>query len=91
MRKLATWLIVTLGVAALVRRLRRRATAPAPATPATPAADPADELRRRLAETRTESVASDAAPDATVSDRRAEVHDEGRAAIDEMRSRPTEE
>jgi hypothetical protein len=41
----------------------------------------------KLAESRTESAATDAVPEATVSERRAEVHDEARAALDEMRSR----
>jgi hypothetical protein len=87
MRKLATWVVVTLGIAALLHRLKRRRAAAEPGPPIAPAADPADELRRKLAESRTESAATEAVPEATVSERRAEVHDEARAALDEMRSR----
>ena len=89
MRRRLTWLLVSAGIAALVRRLRRRTnepTAPAdlPATDAT--SDPADELRRKLAETRSdEERADEPLPEASVEDRRAEVHAEGRAALDDMR------
>jgi len=115
MRKLITWLLVTLGIAALVRRLRRRdepaqqasqqaepasqtaqqasqeaqqASQPADAAPAEPAADdPADELRRRLADSRSADEPANAptAPEATVEERRADVHEQGRATLDEMR------
>ena len=87
MRKLATWVVVSLGIAALLHRRKRRRAAAETATPIVPAADPADELRRKLAESRTESVTPEAVPDATGSERRADVHDEARAALDEMRSR----
>ena len=93
MRKLLMWIVVTIGIAALVRKLRGRGTtevsefeAPVepPAVPATD--DPADDLRRKLSETRTAAPAVDTTlePEATVDELRAEVHDEGRAAIDEM-------
>ena len=88
MRKLLTWLVVTLGIAALVRRLRRREEpveiAPAPATPAE---DPAQELRRKLDENRTEEAApttASPAEEASVEERRAEVHEQGRATLEEM-------
>ncbi|HXG75855.1 MAG TPA: hypothetical protein VNJ53_04740, partial [Gaiellaceae bacterium] len=62
MRKLLTWLVVSLGIAALVRRLRRRSagapavgTAEAPPPAAQEDDDPADELRRKLAESREET------------------------------------
>jgi len=97
MRKLLTWLLVTLGVAALVRKLRRRreeaeqaavgsvATDTAPAAAPEPAtADPADELRRKLAETRTDDEGSAEPADASVDERRAEVHEQGRATLDQM-------
>lgn len=92
MRKLVTWLLVSLGIAALVRRLRRRDEAaswqaePPSAEPA--AGDPADELRRRLAESRSadEPVEAPTEPEATPEERRADVHEQGRATIDEMRS-----
>jgi predicted lipid-binding transport protein (Tim44 family) len=114
MRKLITWIVVTIGIAALVRKLRSRGTADE-AVSSPSAADPADELRQKLASTREpEPAAADAeapaevpakagaaetadefrpvepptpepASEAAIDERRAEVHDEGRAAIDEMR------
>ena len=80
---------MTLGVAALVRKLRRRAEAPsAPAEPGTPTpSDHADELRRKLAESRVDQPEpAGTAPEGSVEERRADVHAEGRAALDEMRS-----
>jgi hypothetical protein len=84
-RRLLTWLVVTLGIAALVRKLRRRAEASsAPATPI--AHDHADELRRKLAESRVdEPEPAGAVPEGSVDERRADVHAEGRAKLDEMR------
>jgi hypothetical protein len=95
MRKLLTWVAVSLGLAALLRRLRgRRPTdEPLPATDA----DPADELRRTLAETREDEMPVPGVPpgpepaidepgsdDASVDEQRTAVHDLGRAAIEEM-------
>ena len=95
MRKLVTWLLVTLGIAALVRRLRRREE-PVEIAPATPTEDPADELRRKLAESRTEESMPGAAPEAvstpgdeaSVDERRAGVHEQGRATLQEMQPPP---
>jgi len=95
MRKLLTWVLVTLGIAALVRKLRRRgeaapetAWAPTSAEPAateSPSVDPADELRQKLAETRPgEASSSEEAEEGSVEERRAELHDQARATIDEM-------
>jgi hypothetical protein len=97
MRKLFAWILVTLGIAALIRKLRRRSEAEAPFAPASPPAtepteDPADELRRKLAETRTEDESPPAEPDVTetppadasVEERRASVYEQGRSALDEM-------
>jgi hypothetical protein len=92
MRRLLTWLAVSLGIAALVRRLRRSnrpvASVPADEPVAEPAADddPADELRRKLAESRAadQPVAVPPSP-VTVEERRAEVHGQGRSALEEMR------
>jgi hypothetical protein len=108
MRKLITWIVVTIGIAALVRKLRSRGKEHE-AEPPPPAADPADELRQKLASTRETEPAAEAeaapveaaapaeefrpvepstpdpASDTAIDERRAEVHDEGRAAIDEMR------
>jgi hypothetical protein len=92
-RRLLTWVVVTLGIAALIRRLRRRSRdeeassdAGAGAAVETDAEDdPADELRRKLAETRTEDEPESSVPPASsVEERRTEVHGQGRATLDEM-------
>jgi hypothetical protein len=86
MRRLLTWLAVSLGIAALARRLRRMRTARARgADPEARVEDPADELRRKLAEARIEAMATVPAAPETVEERRAEVHDQGRSALEEMR------
>jgi hypothetical protein len=53
-RRLLTWIAAGLGIAALVRHLRRQQAdeAPAAGTVSDSAADPAAELRRKLAESR---------------------------------------
>ena len=73
-------LLVVTGLAALVAYfLRRRSPAPKPIE-----ADPAEELRRKLDETR--GRPDDPTEPATdLDDRRQEVHDRARAAADEMR------
>jgi hypothetical protein len=84
-RRLIQIAIVALGVRAFLRwRKRRRAEAEG-VTAEPPEADPADELRQKLAESRTEDDAPEA-PDATVEDRRADVHEQGRATLDDMNS-----
>jgi hypothetical protein len=47
--------------------------------------DPADELRRKLAESRAEDEPAASAPPVSVEERRAEVHGQGRSALEEMR------
>ncbi len=90
MRRLLTWLIVTVGIGALVRRLKRHhqpALDPPTRAPTT-GDDPAEELRRKLAESRTAEEEAPEAPGAseeTVDDRRADVHEQGRAALGDMR------
>lgn len=88
MRRLLTWLVVTVGIGALVRRLKRRHQ-PALGDTAQPPAggdDPADELRRKLAEARAEEPPEPPEPpEETVEDRRADVHEQGRSALDDMR------
>jgi hypothetical protein len=105
MRKLVTWLLVTLGpitlgIAALVRKLRRkrqrgRAEAPSAKTTAVATApdvavaqdDPAEELRRKLADSREDAAAKpsgEGAPEPSIDERRTDVHEQARAAIDEM-------
>jgi hypothetical protein len=95
MRARIAWLAGTAGAGvALYRKLKR---APAPTE------DPrAEELRRKLDESRTiveEREEFEAAetpvdevtgPEAEVQDRRKAVHERGRAAADEMRGRSTE-
>lgn len=78
--------LVALGIRAFLRwRKRRRAEAELESAPPP---DPADELRQKLAESRSEEGAAEAEPtaDASVEDRRAEVHAQGRATMDEMTS-----
>jgi len=90
MRRLLKWLLITLGIAAIVRKLRARRRTDELSAEGAAAGDPADELRRKLAETREPEPPSSPIGDTTtqesVEDRRASVHDEGHAAIDEMRS-----
>jgi hypothetical protein len=82
MRRRLTWLLVTLGIVALVRRLRRKPEAELE----TPETDPADELRRKLADSRSdEEMSPPEPPEATVEERRGDVHEQARAALDEMR------
>ena len=90
MRKLIKIALVAIGVRAFLRwRKRRRAeqeleSGPPPQSPP----DPADQLRQKLAESRADDDAvepeGEAPADASVQDRRAEVHAQGRATVDEM-------
>ena len=87
MRTLVRWIVVTFGIAALVRWLRSRKAAPEPAeTLEAPSAveDPAEELRRKLAESRGEAGDAESAPEPTLEERRADVHAQGRAVLEEM-------
>jgi hypothetical protein len=84
-RKLLKWIVVTIGITALVHWFRRRGAEPEIAAPTTE--DPAEELRRKLAESREadEPVQAPAASEPTVEERRADVHEQGRATLDEMK------
>jgi len=86
-RKLIKIALVALGIRAVLRWWKRR-RAELDAQPQPP--DPADQLRQKLADSRveeTESAESDATPaEASVADRRAEVHEQGRATLDEMKT-----
>ena len=87
MRKLIKIALVALGTRAFLRwRKRRQAEAKPESGP--PPSDPADQLRQKLADSRSEEGATepDAAPEASVEDRRADVHAQGRATVDEMTS-----
>jgi hypothetical protein len=82
------------GVAALARYLARRERAKAAVAPSVPATDPADELRRKLSESRSEPSATDEPVDVTeppesLEERRARVHAKAEAAIAEMQEPPT--
>jgi Family of unknown function (DUF6203) len=91
-RRLVKIALVALGIRWLLKRRKRRReereAAQLPPTPAVPTADPADELRQKLAASRTEAEPDETepAPAPSVADRRAEVHGQGRAALDDMQS-----
>ena len=87
MRRLLTWIVVTIGIAALVRRLRRR-NQQDEAVLGEAEDDPADELRRTLADSRSDDEPP--APAASVGERRSSVHEEGRSTLEEMRGTDTE-
>lgn len=78
MKRLLTWVAGAAGGLAAYRAASRRTADPAPADD--PVRDPALELRAKLAQTRAEERKPDG-PD----DRRRAVHEQARAAIDEMR------
>jgi hypothetical protein len=86
MRRLLTWLGVAAGALLVFRGLfRRRRRTPAPET----AGDPAEELKRKLAESRTDDEApapepESGTPQPSLDERRRAVHDKARAAIDDM-------
>jgi hypothetical protein len=99
-KRVLAWFAGLVGIAALGRLLarRRRAaqTAPVPPPPAAVEqgavaaaadGDPADELRRKLAETREAEAETGADPGPaaeSLEERRARVHAKARAAIDAM-------
>ena len=95
MRRLTAWIGGVAGGVAAYRLFRRRPqvapeplAAPPPPEPAEPD-ERAEELRAKLAENRAvdEPPPIEAEePPAAVDDRRQRVHEEGRAALDEMKS-----
>jgi hypothetical protein len=89
MRRFLAWLACGTGAAFVFRwRLRRR-------RPSEAAPDPAEELKRKLQESRAEEPGTQAAepeePRTGVDERRRLVHERGRAAVDEMRDRGARE
>ncbi len=89
MRRLLTGLGIASAAAVVLARFRRRKHAPPPA------ADPAEELKQKLAETRTDEAppAVDSEPEsqpepeeqtAPLDERRRAVHDRARVAMDDM-------
>ena len=100
MRRLTAWIGGVAGGITTYRWLRRRSQAAAGPTPEAPPPDPdgrADELREKLAESRAaEPTVEEALPEPVIEeeqameeeapeDRRRRVHEEGRAALDEMK------
>lgn len=94
MRRLVKWIGGTAGGIAAYRFVRRQEAALQPSPEVAPEEPDtrAEELRTKLAETRAaEPVEDDEEPEPPAEpqppeDRRQRVHEEGRAAIDEMRS-----
>ena len=88
MRKLIKIALVALGIRAFLRwRKSRHEAVETTSLPPEPASDPAGELRRKLAESREDDTPLDAdAQPVAVADRRADVHEQGRATLDEMTS-----
>lgn len=91
-KRFVDWIAGAVGGIALYRLLQRWRGEelepwPEPATAEEPD-ERAEELRAKLAETRAaeeESAPAEPVPPETLDDRRRRVHEEGRAAIDEMR------
>ena len=80
MRRFLTGLGLAAAAAVVLGRFRRRKQAP-------PAADPAEELKQKLAETRTDEAPPEPEPDeqeAPLDERRRAVHDRARATMDDM-------
>lgn len=91
MRRLIAWIGGTVGGIAAYRFVRRQEAALQPSPePATSESDArAEELRAKLAESRTPepvTVEEPAAEPESPEERRRRVHEEGRAALDEMTS-----
>jgi hypothetical protein len=86
-RRLFTWLAGAAGGVAAYRAIARRKLPPEPVAGDV---DPAQELRAKLAEARSEpEPAPEAKPEPpdTPDDRRRDVHEQARAALDEMRDK----
>jgi len=92
MRRLTAWVGAALGGFVAYRWWRRRPEAAAEPSPEPPQEQPderAEELRAKLAESRDVDEPPPAEadePSEAVEERRQRVHDEGRAALDEMKS-----
>lgn len=89
MRRLFTWLAGAAGGLAAYRAVARRKPAPEPVAADV---DPAQELRAKLAQARTEPERTpepqpepEPARPASPEDRRRDVHEQARSALDEMR------
>ena len=82
MRRLLTWIAGAAGGLAAYRAVNRRKAAPEPVTAEV---DPAQELRAKLAEARAEPEPEAEVAPGDLDARRRDVHEQARAAIDEMR------
>ncbi len=85
MRRLLAWLGLAAGALAFWRWRNRHRAAPAPAA----AVDPAEELKQKLAESRSDEPTAEAAgepdePEPSLDERRRAVHDKARQAMDDM-------
>jgi hypothetical protein len=81
--------LVALGIRAFLRWRKRRQEGSEGVPPApVEGADPAEELRQKLAESREDEPEPTGSepPAAAVADRRADVHEQGRSALDQMKS-----
>jgi len=92
-RRLFGWMAGLVSIAALARVLaRRRRDERRAAEPQAVAQDPAEELRRKLSETREAAGATDPAgphePTETLEERRSRVHAKAREAIEAMQDAP---
>ena len=89
MRRLVKIALIVLGIRWFLRwRKRRREQAELDAARSSQL-DPADELRQKLAASRVEEEEEAEEPEAhvaSVEDRRADVHEQGRATVDAMTS-----
>jgi len=91
-RRLIGWTAGLVGIAALARLLaarRDRTEAPALPPPVSPAGDPAEELRRKLAESRDPDAPAAELPgppvrDESLEERRARVHAKAQEALSAM-------
>jgi hypothetical protein len=82
-RTLLKWIVVTIGITALVRWYRRRGAEPEVSAPTTH--DPAEDLRQKLAESReAEDADAPAGSETTVEERRADVHEQGASDLDKL-------
>ena len=96
-RRLFAWTAGLVGIAALARFLARRERSRSAVTAPLPEQDPAEELRRKLSESRPERAATQepmvapeppAEPPESLEERRARVHAKAEAAMAEMQESP---
>lgn len=77
-------LLLVTGLAAVAAYFLKRHRSSA--TPAAIEADPAEELRRKLDDARSNEAEPETAPTPDLDARRRDVHERARAAVDEMQS-----